>query len=198
MEKIQELTDKIYRDGIEKARREAEEILADANIKASDIIASANNEAVKIVSQAEDSARKTEERATAEIKMYAKQAFSSVRTSITDMLANKIVELGVNEVKQDKKFITKLLIEVAGKWASGESLMVTSAQASALHKYISIYAKELLDSGLMFRQDDGERAFFSIAPFKEGYKVNFGEAEFESYLKSIIRPQLIEILFNKE
>lgn len=198
MEKIQELTDKIYREGIEKARTEAEEILADANAKASDIITSANNEAARIVSQAEDSARKTEERATAEIKMYAKQAFSSVRTSITDMLTDKIVELALDEIKLDKRFITKLLIEVAGKWASGESLIVTSSKATALHRYISVHAKELLDNGLMFRQEDGEQPLFSITSFKGGYKVNFGDAEFESYLKSIIRPQLIEILFNKE
>ena len=198
MEKVKELTDKIYHEGIEKARKEADHILSDANTQASDIIASANKEAERIISMAKDYAHKAEDRVIAELRMYAKQTFSSVRTAIADMLTEEIVKSALDEVKQDKHFINKLLIEVAGKWAAGESLIVTSASAAALHKYVSIHAKELLDNGLMFRQEDGEQPLFSITSFKNGYKVNFGNAEFENYLKSIIRPQLIRLLFDNE
>ena len=112
------------------------------------------------------------------------------------MLSNRIVEIAMSDLKLDKKFINKLLIEVAGKWAAGESLVVGSSQAAALHKYVATYAKELLDGGLMFRKEENEQPLFSITSLKSDYKVNFGDAEFESYLRSIIRPQLVELLFN--
>ena len=40
-------------------------------------------------------------------------------------------------------------------------------------------------------------AVFTIAPADGSYKGNFGTEEFEEFFKSFLRPQLVEMLFNK-
>ena len=51
--KIQELTDKIYKEGVEKGNEEAGRIIADANAQKQAILTEAEAEAKRIVAQAE-------------------------------------------------------------------------------------------------------------------------------------------------
>ena len=48
-EDLQSLLEKINREGVEKARAEADKIIADAKAKAADIVKTANAEAAKVV-----------------------------------------------------------------------------------------------------------------------------------------------------
>ncbi len=54
--KIQELTDKIYKEGVEKGNEEAGRIIADANAQKQAILTEAEAEAKRIVAQAEKQA----------------------------------------------------------------------------------------------------------------------------------------------
>ena len=51
--KIQELTDKIYREGVEKGNTEAERIISEANERKENILKEAESEAKGIVAAAE-------------------------------------------------------------------------------------------------------------------------------------------------
>ena len=51
--KIQELTDKIYKEGVEKGNEEAGRIIADANAQKQAILTEAEAEAKRIVAQAD-------------------------------------------------------------------------------------------------------------------------------------------------
>ena len=52
-EDLQSLLEKINREGVEKARAEADKIIADAKAKAADIVKTANAEAAKAKADAE-------------------------------------------------------------------------------------------------------------------------------------------------
>ena len=52
-QQIQDLVDSIQKEGIEKANKQAELIIAEANKKADDIIKSAKKEADKVLSDAD-------------------------------------------------------------------------------------------------------------------------------------------------
>ncbi len=56
MEKIQELTEKIYREGVEKGQAEADRIVAEAKQKAEQIVAEAREQAKAIEAQAQKKA----------------------------------------------------------------------------------------------------------------------------------------------
>ena len=54
--KLKELTERLYGEGLEKGRAEADRLVAEAQASAAKILAEAKAEAAKIVKQAEDKA----------------------------------------------------------------------------------------------------------------------------------------------
>ncbi|MBO5276132.1 MAG: hypothetical protein J6A86_03290, partial [Alistipes sp.] len=61
--KLQELTDKLYQEGLEKGRVEADNLVAEAKSKAQKIVAEAEARAAEIVAAAEDKAADVEKNA---------------------------------------------------------------------------------------------------------------------------------------
>ena len=68
--KIQELTDKIYKEGVEKGNEEAGRIIADANAQKQAILTEAEAEAKRIVAQAEKQAAELKKNTEAELKLF--------------------------------------------------------------------------------------------------------------------------------
>ena len=86
-------------------------------------------------------------------------------------------------------------MKIAERWSADEPLVISTSEAEELKKYFATKAKALLDKGVEIKQVNGLKSSFSISPADGSYKVNFGEAEFESFLKSFLRPQMVELLF---
>ena len=72
--KIQELTEKLLKDGVEKGNAEAEKIIAAAQEKAAQIVSEAEAKAAEIEQAAQKNAKGMEENMKSEVKMYAAQA----------------------------------------------------------------------------------------------------------------------------
>ena len=66
--KIQELTDKIYREGVEKGNEEAQRLIANAQEEAKKIIEDARKEAESIVNSSRKSADELAENTKSELK----------------------------------------------------------------------------------------------------------------------------------
>ena len=64
--KIQELTDKIYKEGVEKGNEEAGRIIADANAQKQAIVSEAEAEAKRIVAAAQKQAAELKKNTEAE------------------------------------------------------------------------------------------------------------------------------------
>ena len=72
--KIQELTEKIYAEGVEKGNVEAARIVEEAKAQAADIVKKAKAEAEALVATAEKKAVELGENSRSEIKLYGAQA----------------------------------------------------------------------------------------------------------------------------
>ena len=72
--KIQELTDKIYREGVEKGNEEAGRIIAEANAQKESIVKAAEEQAAQIVAEAEKKAAELKKNTEAELKLFASQS----------------------------------------------------------------------------------------------------------------------------
>ena len=88
-----------------------------------------------------------------------------------------------------------ILVKIAERWSADEPLVISTSEADELKAYFAAKAKALLDKGVEIKQVNGLKTSFSIAPADGSYKVNFGEAEFEEFLKSFLRPAIVELLF---
>jgi len=194
--KIKELTDKIYHEGVEKGNQEAAQILAKAKQQSDEMIATAQTEAQRIVSDAQRQAADLTKNTQSELKLYAEQVVSSTQSTIADSLTNRIVRDNVQAMTTDADFMQKLMLAIVQQWTVGEPMVIETANAEALEKYMLGNAKALLDSGqVTIRTRATQGAGFSVAPADGSYKVNFGEEEFVNFFKSFLRPRLVEELF---
>ena len=191
--KIQELTEKIYNEGVEKGRTEAERLVAEANAKAADIVKAAEAQAQEIVAAARKSADELNANTRSELKLYGGQAIGAIKSEIATLVTDTIVKESLNKSFKDD-LLKEVILKIAEKWNSDEQLVISTSEAEALKAFFAAKAKNLLDKGVEIKQINGVKGF-SISPADGSYKVNFGEGEFEIFLKSFLRPQIVELLF---
>jgi len=194
--KIQEITDKIYREGVEKGNEEAERILAKANEQKRSILQNAEQEAERIVSTAERQASELKKNAESELKLYAAQFIEDLKTEVTEVVTGKIVTSNVQPLAQDIGYMQKVVLEIAKSWADAEGITIQSSSADKLRGYIEANAKDVLSKGnVKLEKINGKPTSFNIVPADGTYKVAFGEDEFLAFFKEFLRPQIIELLF---
>lgn len=193
--KIQELADKIYREGVEKGNEEAHKLVQKAREEAEAIIADAKKEAESITSDAQKSAHEMIGNAKSELRLFARQSVDALKSEIASLLTQQVVSDAVKSFVADKNALNEFMLSVASKWSADEPIVVSTADAASLRKFFAVKAKDLLDKGVKIEQVNGMKALFSISPADGSYRVDFGEEEFENYFKSFLRPQLAEMLF---
>ena len=193
--KIQELTDKIYREGVEKGNEEAQKLIQKAQEDAKQIVENAKKEADSIVAAAQKSANELAENTKSELKLFAGQSVNALKSEIASLLSNEIITKSVKDFTGDKDFLNSFIVALASKWSENEPIVISTADAESLKKFFAAKAKDLLDKGVKIEQVNGMKTLFSVSPADGSYKVNFGEEEFENYFKAFLRPQLVEMLF---
>lgn len=193
--KIQELTDKIYREGVEKGNEEAQRLVSEAKAQAEKLIDDAKKQAESILADARKSADELTENTKSELRLFAGQAVNALKTEVVNLLTNQTVTDAVKDFTADKEFLYKFILTLAEKWSANEPIEIAVKDADDLKKYFTVKAKSLLDKGVTISQVNGIKLLFSISPADGSYKVNFGEEEFENYFKDFLRPQLVKMLF---
>lgn len=196
--KIQELADKIYREGVEKGNEEAKKIISNARNEATKQLEDARRQADGIVAAARKEADELGENTRKELKLFAAQAVNALKSEIATMVTDRIVSDGVKAFATDKEYLNKFIVALAGKWSANEPIVISTADAEGLKSYFAARAKELLDKGVKVEQVNGIKTLFTVSPADGAYKVQFGEEEFMNYFKAFLRPQLVETLFDNE
>lgn len=195
MEKIQELTEKIYREGVEKGQAEATRLIEEAKQQAAQIVATAQEQAKGIEALAQKKAAELDANTKSELKLYTNQALNALKSEVTNVLTDGVVKAAAAGLAADQNFLGQFAVALASKWTEDEPMVISSAEADSLKAYFAAKAKELLDKGVTIQKVNGKESLFTIAPADGSYKVNFGKEEFETYFKNFLRPQLIDMLF---
>ena len=192
--KIQELTEKIFNEGVEKGQSEATRLIEEAQKRAEAIVNEARENAAAIVAQAQKDAEEINNNTRSELKLFGAQAVGALKSETANIVTDTIVKNAVKEALAGDA-LKNILVKIAERWSADEPLVISTSEAEELKAYFVAKAKGLLDKGVKIEQVNGLKTSFSIAPADGSYKVNFGEAEFEAFLKSFLRPQIVELLF---
>jgi len=195
MDKIQELTSKLYAEGVEKGKREAEKIIAEANVQKKQILDEATAKAQEIIATAEKQSAEMRSHTEAELKLFAAQAIEALKTEITNLVTDKLVSENVKAAMQDQTFIQKIIVELVRNWSKNEKLTIGVQNSKDIENYIASNAKDILDKGLKIESVNGIKSGFTLSPEDGSYKVKFGEEEFIEYFKEFLRPQVQKLLF---
>ena len=112
--KLQQLTQKLYDEGLEKGRAEADRLVAEAKKEAAKIVAEARAQAEDIVRKAQDKAEDVEKNTMTEISLAGKQAAAKIKSEIAAMIVAKSTAAGVREAVMDPAFMMGSMGTVVG------------------------------------------------------------------------------------
>ena len=139
--KLQELTDKLYNEGLSKGKEEGELLLAQARVEADKIRATGRREAALMVAEAEKTAAALKEKAESDIRMASAQSLQATRKDIEDLLVNAVISDKVSKALADKDFVKEIIRAVAEKFSSSEAtdigLVLPASMKKDLEKWVS-------------------------------------------------------------
>lgn len=196
--KLLELTQKVYSEGIEKAKADAVAIIQEANNKAEEIIKEAQQQSAEIQRKAMANANDLSRNAESELKMASRQAIAKLKQQITEMISARAIEKPVKDIMKDKEFIGDLIIKVATCYNNNIELILPQSDKDKISAYFNDRLNAELANGININFDGTMKGGFQIIPKGENYTVSFTDEDFANYFKSFMRPRTIELLFREE
>lgn len=165
-EDLQSLLEKINRDGVEKARAEADKIVAQAKAKADALINEAKTEAAKSKAEADKAAADYADRAADTIRQAERDTILKIEAAVTAML-EKILIKDVDTALADSATAVALVSEAVKNLAAGVEITAGGKLAAALkaqfaaEKDITVITDEAMGTGFSVKTDGGriEHAF---------------------------------------
>lgn len=202
--KLQEITEKIYLEGVSKGNEEAQKIISGAKTDADKIISKAEEDASEIIARAEKKAEEIKKNTASELKLSFRQAMSLLRQDMEKTITLKMVDEPVSDVFSDKRFIAGLIEKIAEKWSpavgsSGDmEIHLSEESAGDIEKYLGGKVRKILGEKISLHPVKSMEKGFEIHPSEGGYKISVTESGLASYLKELLRPKLVELLFEKD
>ena len=118
--KLQELTDKLYNEGLSKGKAEGEAILAKANSEAEEIIAQAKKKADAIVAKAQKDAEDLKTKTAGDIALASRQTVSETRQAIEKLIVTEATDAKVKAALSDEEFIKTIITTAVKAFAEGK------------------------------------------------------------------------------
>ena len=196
--KLQQLTQKLYDEGLEKGRAEAERLVAEAKTNAAKIVKEAEAQAAKILAEAQD----VEKNAMTEISLAGKQALSKIKAEISSMIIAKSTAPAVKAATLDPEFVKQMLLTVAKNWSGADSsknqlkALLPEAEQKAFEATFEAAAKELLAAGVEVGYSKEVRTGFKVGAKDGGYYISFSDQDFDALLKEYLRDKVYKMLYN--
>ncbi len=193
--KIQELTEKIYNEGVKQGQVEADRLIAEAEARAKKIEADATARAEEIIKSAEHRSSELKKNTESELRLYTAQLIDSLKSSISNQIQGEVAKNSVQALSSAPSFVREFILKLAERFDLTRGIEISTADAEGLQAYFTSHAKSLLESGVSIRSVAGKPTDFTVAPKDGSFKVQFGEAEFIELFKSFLRPEMNRMLF---
>ncbi|MBR1928060.1 MAG: hypothetical protein IJ840_10010 [Bacteroidales bacterium] len=197
--KLQELTDKLYREGLSKGKEEGEAILAKAESKATEIIEAAQIKAGEIIKKAEKDARDYQVKVEGDIKMAATQSLQSIKRDIENLMVNGMVGGKATSALSSSGFVKEIITSVARNFNSQESvdleLTLPESLKSELEPFINGELSKALSGGIDAKFSGKIGGGFKIGPKDGSYFIDLTDEAFEALIGEYLRPATRKMLF---
>lgn len=197
--KLQELTDRLYNEGLSKGKQEGEELLAKAKVQAEEIVAKAQAEAAQILAAAQKQADELKTKTASDIKMAAVQSIAATKKDIETLIVGKMTEADVKKALTSAEFVKELIKAVAEKFTTDGPVELAVVLPESLKKEVEPFVtKELaktLSAGVEASFSKKVSGGFRIGPKDGGYFVSFTEDTFNELIAEYLRPATKKLLF---
>jgi len=198
MDKLQELTQQLYNEGLSKGKEEGEAILAQAKAQADEIVKNAQAQAASIIEKAQKEAADYKVKVEGDVKMASVQALQATRAGIENLIVAKATE-PVKEALSEEAFLKEVITAVAQRFSTQESTDLALVLPEKLQKNLEPFVKAELAKTI---GKEVEASFskkmgggFKIGPKDGSYFISLTEESFRELIGEYLRPTTKKILF---
>ncbi len=189
-EKLKLLTDKIYEEGIFKAREESERLLKKASEEAARIREQAQRERDALLKEAEEQAAAQRRKTEAELRLAARKASTKLSEDLQRLVTEKVIEQPVQEALSSPEVIAQLLVACmqgleqtgAGNW----QVRLSAGQEKQVREALEKGKHSALAQGLRIANHNGVGSGFELAPEGSGYTIRFDKNFFVKFLSGFL------------
>ena len=196
--KLQELTDQLYNEGLAKGREEGDRILEEARQKAAEILAEAQANADRITQDAEKHALELKGKAEADVRMAAGQALQALRKDIENLVIAKMEDHGA---VSDPAFLKDIIRIVCERFSASEdsdiSLVLPESLRDKLEPWVKGELSKALSSPVQASFSKKIGGGFTIGPGDGSYFISMTDKTFDALIAEYLRPVTRKILFGE-
>lgn len=199
--KLQELTDKLYNEGLSKGREEGEALLAKAKSQAADIVAEAEKKAAEIMTKAEKEAEAYKVKVAGDLKMAASQSVQAIRKDIEDLVVFKMTGSATEKALSDEAFVKEVIKAVAEKFnaetAMDLNLVLPESLKSSLEPFVKNELSSILKGQVNASFSKKIAGGFTIGPKDGSYFISLTDETFKELISEYLRPATRNLLFGE-
>ena len=191
-QELQPLLEKIRRDGIGKAREEADKIIVDAKKQADLLLKSARQEAEAMADKARRDADAFTRRAEETIRHAARDTVMQVEKAVTALFANLLLS-NVNKALNQEEVVIGLVRAAVKNYLNGKE----PVELAAVEKLTDVLRAKLADearSGLEVVTDKTVASGFRVRLSGGRVEHSFTGAAVAEALAKRLRPQLAALM----
>ena len=193
---VQELIDKIKKDGVEAATEEASKIRHAAEAEARHIVEAAKKEAAKIAEKARQDAERSEKAGNAALEQASRNLLLAFKGEVQALL-DRLVSGQLGESYNDdvlKKALPEMLSAWSPKNQGSLELLLGEASLAKLKGFFEGKLAKELKKGLELRSDSGLSGGFRIANKDGSAYYDFSADSVAEMLCAYLNPRLAEIM----
>ena len=199
MDKLQELTQKLYDEGLAKGKQEGEAVLQKAVEEAGSIVKKAQEEAEAILAKARKETDDFKVKVEGDVKMASMQALQATRADIENLVIAKAVDAPVAKALSSEEYIKGIITAVAQKFSAEEpadlSLVLPESLKAGLEPFVKNELGKLLGKGVEASFSKKLAGGFKIGPKDGGYFVSLTDDTFKDLIGAYLRPATKSLLF---
>ena len=199
MDKLQELTQRLYEEGLAKGKEEGQALLEKAKAEADGIVKQAQEEAEAILAKARKEADDYKVKIEGDVKMAASQAVQATRSDIENLVVAKIADTEVEKALSSEAYLKGIITAVAEKFSAEEpadlSLILPESLKAGLEPFVKNELGKLLGKGVEASFSKKVAGGFKIGPKDGGYFVSLTDETFKDLVGGYLRPATKKLLF---
>lgn len=199
MDKLQELTQRLYNEGLSKGKEEGEAILAKAKADAQAIVEKAQQEAAVILEKAKKDAEDYRIKVEGDVKMAATQSIQATKASVENLIVAKAVDAPVKAALEDVTFVKEIITAIAQRFSAQEStdlaLVLPEKLQKELEPFVNSELAKTIGKGVEASFSKKLAGGFKIGPKDGSYFISLTDESFQELIGQYMRPATKKILF---
>lgn len=197
-DKLRQLTDQIYAEGIEKAEAECKRLLEQAKREAQAIRDQAQSNAERLTRDAQRDAASIKQQVAAEVALAARKAIGRLKADLGRLVSENALNEPLRKGLSDPQTLSAVLVALAAALKKDEKghweVSLAPDQRKAIEAHLEAGKIEVLRNGFKLTDAEGQPYGFQLRPEGEHYALAFDDKAFAEFLAPYLRVATRELL----